>query len=139
MLTGEYSQKIDEKGRLNFPAKFREEMGETFYVTRWLDECLIALPLSKFEAVRAKLSESGMVKNRALKRMLYSGAELEKPDKQGRILLPAHLREHAGIENTAIVIGVDDYAEIWSPERWKEMTESMRDGAMAEAMEGLDF
>ena len=79
------------------------------------------------------------MKNRALKRMLYSGAELEKPDKQGRILLPAHLREHAGIDDTAVVIGVDDYAEIWSPERWKEMTESMRDGAMAEAMEGLDF
>lgn len=139
MLTGEYRQKVDEKGRLNFPAKFRDEMGETFYVTRWLDECLIALPEAKFEQVRQKLSESGMVKNRALRRMLYSGAELEKPDKQGRILLPAHLREHAAIENDTVVIGVDDYVEIWNPERWRAMTDSMRDGEMAAAMEGLDI
>ncbi|MEG0804744.1 MAG: division/cell wall cluster transcriptional repressor MraZ [Pygmaiobacter sp.] len=139
MLTGEYRQKVDEKGRLNFPAKFRDEMGETFYVTRWLDECLIALPEAKFEQVRRKLSESGMVKNRALRRMLYSGAELEKPDKQGRILLPAHLREHAAIENDTVVIGVDDYVEIWNPERWRAMTDSMRDGEMAAAMEGLDI
>ena len=139
MLTGEYKQKVDEKGRLNFPAKFRDEMGESFYVTRWLDECLIAMPVERFETVRAKLSESGMVKNRGLRRMLYSGAELVTPDKQGRISLPSPLREHAGVNSETVVIGVGEYAEIWSPERWDEMTASMCDGKMAEIMEELDF
>ena len=63
-------------------------MGEQFYVTCWLDECLIALPCAKFEQIFSRLSESGMVKNRGLRRMLYAGAVEAQPDKQGRILLP---------------------------------------------------
>lgn len=139
MLLGQYRQKVDDKGRLNFPAKFREEMGENFYVACWLDECLIALPEQRFAQVRDKLRESGLVKNRALRRMIYAGAVEAVPDKQGRILLTAELREHANITDEAVVIGADDYAEIWSPAGWKAMTESMRSGPMAQAMEELDL
>ena len=139
MLIGTYRQKLDEKGRLNFPARFREEMGAPFYVTCWLDECLIALPKQKFEEIFARLSESGMVKNRGLRRMLYAGAVEAAPDKQGRILLPPDLREHAGADKEIVVIGVGDYVELWEPDRWQAMKNSMRSGEMAAAMEELEL
>ena len=134
MLIGTYNQKLDEKGRLNFPVRFRDEMGGQFYVTCWLDECLIALPAAKFEEIFSRLTESGMVKNRGLRRMLYAGAVEAAPDKQGRML-----REHAGLDKEVVVIGVGDYAELWEPARWKAMQDSMRSGDMAAAMEELDF
>ena len=139
MLIGTYNQKLDEKGRLNFPVRFRDEMGGQFYVTCWLDECLIALPAAKFEEIFSRLTESGMVKNRGLRRMLYAGAVEVAPDKQGRILLPPPLREHAGLDKEVVVIGVGDYAELWEPARSKAMQDSMRSGDMAAAMEELDF
>ncbi|MBC5581543.1 division/cell wall cluster transcriptional repressor MraZ [Anaerofilum sp. BX8] len=139
MLIGTYSQKLDEKGRLNFPVRFRDEMGDQFYVTCWLDECLIALPAARFEQIFARLTESGMVKNRGLRRMLYAGAVEAVPDKQGRILLPPPLREHAGLDKEVVVIGVGDCVELWDPARWKAMQDSMRSGDMAAAMEELDL
>lgn len=139
MLLGQHKQKVDDKGRLNFPAKFRDEMGETFYVTCWLDECLIALPAERFAQITEKLRESGLVKNRGLRRMIYGGAVEAQPDKQGRIMLPPELRAHAGITDEAIVVGADDYAEIWSPKGWAAMNENMRNGPMADAMEELDI
>ncbi len=139
MLIGTYRQKLDEKGRLNFPARFRDEMGTPFYVTCWLDECLIALPEKKFGEIFARLSESGMVKNRGLRRMLYAGAVEAAPDKQGRILLPPELQGHAGLDKEVVVIGVGDYAELWEPGRWQAMQNSMRSGEMAQAMEELEL
>ena len=139
MFFGRYDYTIDAKGRLNFPAKFRDAMGDPFYVTCWLDECLIALPAAKFEEIFQRLTESGMVKNRGLRRMLYSGAVEAAPDKQGRIMLPPPLREHAGVDKEVVVIGVGDYAEIWEPGRWQAMKQSMRSGEMAQAMEALDL
>lgn len=139
MLIGQSRQKVDEKGRLSFPAKFRADMGETFYVACWLDECLIALSPERFAAMQEKLGSTGLVKNRALRRLLYAGAEEETPDKQGRILLTAGHRSHAGITKEAVVVGGGDYVEIWSPERWAEMETSMRSGEMAQAMEALDI
>lgn len=139
LLIGTYNQKLDEKGRFNFPARFRDEMGDPFYVTCWLDECLIALPGQKFEEIFHRLAESGLVKNRGLRRMLYSGAVEALPDKQGRILLPSNLREHAGLDKELVVIGVGDYAELWQPQRWQQMKTSMRSGDMAAAMEELEL
>ena len=139
LLIGTYSQKLDEKGRLNFPVRFRDEMGDQFYVTCWLDECLIALPAARFEQIFARLTESGMVKNRGLRRMLYAGAVEAVPDKQGRILLPPPLREHAGLDKEVVVIGVGDCVELWDPARWKAMQDSMRSGDSAAAMEELDL
>ena len=95
MLIGEYSYAIDDKGRLNFPPKFREAMGGTFIVTRWLDDCLVAFPEDEWERISALLSEKSMVKSRDVQRFLYATAVEASPDKQGRILLPANLRQHA--------------------------------------------
>ena len=93
MFMGQYDYAVDAKGRLNFPAKFRDGMGETFIVTRWLDHCLAAFPPEEFEKVAQRIAEKGMVKGRNVSRMLYSSAVEVTPDKQGRIQLPAKLRE----------------------------------------------
>ena len=85
MLVGQYDYAIDAKGRLNFPARFRDAMGETFIVTRWLDHCLAAFPAEEFEKVAAKIEEKGLVKGRKVSRMLYASAVEVTPDKQGRI------------------------------------------------------
>ena len=85
MFVGRFDYAIDAKGRLNFPAKFREGMGETFIVARWLDHCLAAFPMAEFEQVAQRIAEKGLVKGRQVSRMLYSSAVEVTPDKQGRI------------------------------------------------------
>lgn len=138
MLVGQYDYAIDAKGRLNFPAKFRDAMGETFIVTRWLDHCLAAFPSDEFEKVAAKIEEKGLVKGRSVSRMLYSSAVEVTPDKQGRIQLPARLREYAGIDHDVTVIGNRSFAEIWNTAAWNGSQESSDEDFTA-AMEALDF
>ena len=138
-MIGEHRCAIDEKGRLNFPAKLREEMGETFTVTRWLDKCLIAFPYNEWERISGLLQEKSLAKSRDLKRFLFAGASEAAPDKQGRILIPQTQREHAKLEKDAIVIGVGKYVEIWDAAAWKDMNDSLSDEVIAKAMEELDF
>ena len=83
MLVGQYDYAIDAKGRLNFPARFRDAMGETFIVTRWLDHCLAAFPAEEFEKVAAKIEEKGLVKGRKVSRMLYASAVEVTPGQAG--------------------------------------------------------
>ena len=139
MLLGEYNYVIDEKGRLNFPAKFREDMGPNFTVTRWLDDCLVAFPEKKWEAVAEKLSERSMVKSRNIQRFLYAGAMQAEPDKQGRILLTTQLREHAGLTKDVTIIGVGDHGEIWNTDAWRAMQKNMSSEAIEDAMAELEF
>ena len=135
MLVGQYDYAIDAKGRLNFPAKFRDAMGETFIVTRWLDHCLAAFPSDEFEKVAAKIEEKGLVKGRSVSRMLYSSAVEVTPDKQGRIQLPAKLREYAGLTREVVVIGSFDRAEIWDAERWAAVeNDAFASGELESAM-----
>ena len=138
MLIGEYSYAIDDKGRLNFPPKFREAMGGTFIVTRWLDDCLVAFPEDEWERISALLSEKSMVKSRDVQRFLYATAVEASPDKQGRILLPAKLREYAGLDHDVTIIGSRSFAEIWNTEAWNANQETSDEDFTA-AMEDLDF
>lgn len=139
MLIGEYSYTVDEKGRLNFPPKFREKMGDNIIVTRWLDDCLVAFPESEWNRISTLLSEKSIVKSRDVQRFLYAGAAEAQPDKQGRILLPSHLRDHARIEKDVTVIGVGAHAEIWSTQAWKDMNGRLSSETIATAMEEMDF
>lgn len=138
MLVGQYDYALDGKGRLNFPAKFREEMGETFIVSRWLDHCLAAFPVREFEQMAEKIEEKGLVKGRAVSRMLYSSAVEVTPDKQGRIQLPARLREYANLDHDVTIIGNRAFAEIWNTAAWNASQETADDDFTA-AMEALDF
>ncbi len=140
MFFGEHNCTMDEKSRLSIPARFREELGDEFIITRWLDSCIIVLPLDGFAKIEAVLADKGMVKARDVRRFLYAGLAQVKPDKLGRVLVPAALRAHAGIEKDAIVIGVGSYAEIWSPEGWqRKQREDLAGVPITEAMEELDF
>ncbi|MEG1697977.1 MAG: division/cell wall cluster transcriptional repressor MraZ [Oscillospiraceae bacterium] len=139
MFLGEYNYAIDDKGRLNFPPKFREQMGDSFIVTRWLDDCLVAFPQNEWQRISQLLLEKSMVKSRDIQRFLYASAIEASADKQGRILLPQALREHAGLVKDVSVIGVGSHAEIWSTEAWQSMNERMRSGPIAKAMEEMEF
>lgn len=139
MLMGEHRCALDEKGRLNFPAKFREEMGKDFIVTRWLDHCLVAFPQAEWQRIAEILVDKSFVKSRDVQRFLYSGATKASPDKQGRIIVPAPLRTHAGLQKDIIVIGVGRHAEIWDAAAWERMADKMDDDMIEQAMEELDF
>ena len=134
MLVGQYDYAIDAKGRLNFPAKFRDAMGETYIVTLWLDHCLAAFPSDEFEKVAAKIEEKGLVKGRSVSRMLYSSAVEVTPDKQGRIQLTPRLLAHAGLEKDVTVVGMGRYAEIWNTAVWDERESAGEDGALEQAI-----
>jgi len=121
VFSGEYEHTIDEKGRLIIPADFRAELAEGAFITRGLDGCLSVYPPAVWEAKVEELSKLPDTRRnvRYLKRMLLAGLKC-KLDKQGRILLPAPLREYAGIKSEVVIIGMDSRLEIWSKERWQE-------------------
>ena len=138
MFVGRFDYAIDSKGRLNFPAKFREDMGETFIVARWLDHCLAAFPAAEFEKVAERIAEKGLVKGRQVSRMLYSSAVEVTPDKQGRIQLPANLRAYANLDHDVTITGNRTFAEIWNTATW-EANQADSDEDFTAAMEDLDF
>lgn len=139
MLMGQYDYSIDTKGRMNFPARFRQEMGDTFVVTRWLDNCLVAFPQSEFEKMAETLASKGMIKSREIQRFLFSAAIEVEPDTHGRILLPANLRNHAHLEKDVTIIGSRNHAEIWSTELWNKYESAMDQADILAAMEELDI
>ena len=122
LFMGTYTPKLDDKARLFLPAKFRDGLAEGLVVTRGQDECLYVWPQDVFaeEAARAAARSHTSRSARNYRRVLFSGADEGKPDKQGRIGIPAHLREYAGLERDVVVIGVMDKVEIWNPARWEE-------------------
>lgn len=142
MLMGEYEHTIDEKGRLIIPARFREELGLKFVVTRGLDRCLFVYPLTEWaRLVEEKLQALplGKTEARAFVRTLMSGATECELDKQGRIMLPANLRSYAGLEKDVVVIGVSARAEIWAKAEWEKYSSAAEAafGEIAETVVGL--
>jgi len=143
MFMGEYQHSIDAKGRLFIPAKFREELGDTFVVTRGLDHCLFGYPQAEWQELEKKLRALPFTKAdaRAFVRFFFSGASEGEIDKQGRILLPQVLRDYAQLEKEVVILGVSNRVEIWSASRWAEYsTEASRDfEAIAEKLVDLDL
>ena len=143
MLIGEYSHSMDAKGRVFIPAKFREELGETFVVTKGLDGCLFVFSDEEWKAFEIKLKSLPLTNKNARQfaRFFVAGATPCELDKQGRILLPATLREFAGLEKDVVLTGMLNRIEIWSKEKWNE-NNSLDDVAMdeiAEQMTDLGF
>lgn len=143
MFMGEYSHTIDTKGRLIIPSKFREELGETFVVTKGLDGCLFVFSDEEWKAFEIKLKSLPLTNKNARQfaRFFVAGATPCELDKQGRILLPATLREFAGLEKDVVLTGMLNRIEIWSKEKWNE-NNSLDDVAMdeiAEQMTNLGF
>ena len=122
MFMGEYQHTIDAKGRLIMPAKFREDLGETFVITKGLDGCLFIYPQEEWNVLEEKLRNLPFTRAdaRAFSRFFFSGATECELDKQGRILLPNNLRSYANLTKDVLIIGVSSRVEIWSKETWEE-------------------
>lgn len=121
MFMGEYNHTLDAKGRLIVPSKFREVLGDGFVVTKGMDGCLFVFANSEWLSFAEKLHTLPMIDKEARQftRFFLAGAAEVEVDKQGRILIPAVLREFADITKDAVLIGVGSRIEIWSKERWE--------------------
>lgn len=122
MFRGEYNHTIDDKGRLIIPSRFRYELGESFVLTRGLDGCICIYPQNEWDLLEAKLRELPLTNrnSRLVTRFLVGGAVTCELDKQGRILIPAPLREHAGLTKDVVLVGTLERIEIWDKARWNE-------------------
>lgn len=124
MLLGEYNNKLDEKGRVSVPAKFRDDLGPSFIVTKGLDNCLFAYSKEEWATFEAKLKALPLTNPNARNfiRFFFAGATECETDKQGRINIPQNLREYAGLKKEVYVVGVSTRVEIWDKEKWDNYT-----------------
>lgn len=134
---GESKRVIDPKGRMILPREYREELRGGLFITKGFDNCLYIYPLTVLEEVKEKVKDmpDGNEKTRIFKRGFFSKANTLVPDGQGRILVPANLREIAGLDKEAMVVGVMDKVEVWNPKAWEEYeknTEGQYDEAASE-------
>lgn len=139
MLIGEYQHNIDTKGRVIVPARFREDLGEHFYITKGLDGCLFVLSPEEWTRLQDKVKAMPISKARGLQRFFFSGAAEVEPDKQGRILIPQVLRDHAQLTKDVTFIGTSSRAEIWDSKHWNEFNSTLTEESIAEAMDMLEL
>ncbi len=130
VFLGTHSPRLDDKGRLFLPAKFRAELAEGLVITRGQDRCLYVYPVAEFarlaDAMRAAPTTSGEA--RAHVRMLTSGASDEVPDRQGRITIPPLLRQYAHLDRDCAVIGAGSRVEIWDAAAWATYVDANEQG-----------
>jgi MraZ protein len=121
MFTGTHSPRLDEKGRLFLPAKYREELAGGVMITRGQERCLYVFPREQFTRLTEKLRNAPLTDKRARDygRVLLSGAFDQLPDRQGRISVPGSLRTYAGLQRDCAVIGADTRLEIWDAQAWE--------------------
>ncbi|GAA5151185.1 division/cell wall cluster transcriptional repressor MraZ [Nocardioides marinquilinus] len=119
---GTYRPRLDEKGRLFLPAKFRNALAEGVVVTQGQEKCLVVWPPEVFDAEADRAAERSMTSKaaRSYARMFFAGGDDVVPDKQGRISIAAPLRDYAGLEKDVVVIGVRNRLEIWNPQAWED-------------------
>ena len=133
MFYGEYEHRLDKKGRIIIPSKFRdsskENYVENFVITRGLDTCLFMFPEEEWKSQESKFKALSFTKREARKfnRLFFSGAVEIVPDKQGRILIPSYLKQYADIKKEIVLIGVSSRIEIWSKERWGNFYQETKD------------
>ena len=130
LLLGTYSPRLDDKGRMFLPAKFRDKLAAGLVMTRGQERCLYVYPLAEFEKVAEQWQNGPTTKAgvRAYQRLLLSGASDEIPDKQGRVTVPAILREYAGLTHECTVIGSGNRVEIWDAQAWEAYVAEHEEG-----------
>ena len=138
MFLGTHEPKLDEKGRLVLPAKFREQLAEGLVITKGQERCLFAFPMAEFRKLTEALADAP-VTNRAVRdysRVFFASASHEIPDKQGRITIPPSLRTYAALERDCVVIGANTRVEIWAAAAWESYLAD-REQSFAELEEGV--
>ncbi len=127
MFIGEYNHTIDAKGRLIVPAKYRDNLGERFYVTKGFDDCLFVYAEEDFNILQEKIRALPLSnkESRTISRFFLGSAQEGELDKQARILISGPLREHADLVKDVVLVGVGNHIEIWSKDRYEASEESM--------------
>jgi MraZ protein len=121
VFLGTHAPRLDEKGRLFLPAKFREELAEGLVITKGQERCLYVFPTGEFGRLTEALRTSPVTHKglRDYSRVFFAGASDEVPDRQGRITIPSALREYAGLSRDCAVIGANTRVEIWDAAAWE--------------------
>jgi MraZ protein len=121
MFLGTHTPRLDDKGRLILPAKFRDELAEGLVITKGQERCLYIWPIAEFARIADSLRTAPVTQKgpRDFMRVLYAGASDEVPDKQGRITLPPALRAYAGLDRECVVIGANSRVEVWDAAAWE--------------------
>ncbi len=138
VFLGTHTPRLDDKGRLILPAKFRDGLAGGVVITKGQERCLYVFPTAEFAAIAAKLQQQPMTHRaaRAYSRVFFASAHDEVPDRQGRVTIPQHLREYAGLQRDLVVIGASNRVEIWDKQAWEAyLAESERE--FAEIEEGV--
>ena len=136
MFLGTQYPRLDDKGRLVLPAKFREALAGGLVLTKGQDRSIVVWPAAEFAEHAERIDEesrTNAAKAQAYQRILFSGASDEIPDRQGRITVPATLREYANLDRDVVFVGKNKTAEIWNPTAW-----DLYVAAQEEAYSGLD-
>jgi MraZ protein len=132
MLLGEYEHTLDDKNRLTLPARFREAFADGLVVTRGMDGCLYVFTREgwdRFVAERLEGLDPFSREARQMSRFLFSGAAEADLDRQGRVMLPAALIDHAKLDRDVVVAGVRDHVEIWGRDSWREQLKEVEGNA----------
>jgi MraZ protein len=121
VFLGTHSPRLDDKGRLFLPAKFRDELAEGVVITKGQERCLFVFPMDEFRRVTEALSQAPVTQKtvRDYSRVFFASAWQEVPDRQGRVTIPPALREYAGLSKDCVVIGANTRVEIWDTAAWE--------------------
>lgn len=136
MFLGTHAPKLDEKGRVILPAKFRDELAAGLVITRGQERCLYVFTAREFENIHETIRQAPLTSKQArdFLRLFLSGATDEMPDKQGRVTIPVNLREYASLSKELVVIGAGNRAEIWDAQAWESYLNQQED-AFSDATE----
>lgn len=132
-MRGEYTHVMDAKGRLFIPAKFREELGYTFVVTKGLSKCLSVYPMEEWVKFEGKINSLPTKQARQLQLFFIAAAQDCELDGQGRVLVPQKLRDYAGLSKNIVVAGMTNHIEIWDEDEWNDV--NLTPDAIADIME----
>ncbi|HZT08981.1 MAG TPA: division/cell wall cluster transcriptional repressor MraZ [Chloroflexota bacterium] len=122
MFLGEFEHSLDDRGRIAIPAKFRSGLSDGLVITRGIDPCLWVWPMDEWRRIAQKLTDLSLMQTdaRRIHRLMFSGATDCAPDRLGRILVPAFLRDYADLRDAVVIVGLLNRVEIWSGARWRE-------------------
>lgn len=141
MFMGEYNNKLDAKGRMIVPSKFRVDLSDQFVITRGLDKCLFGYTQDEWSRIEESMKSLSLTKRDARKfmRLFFSGATVVEVDKQGRINIPRNLRTYAGLEKDCTIIGVSNRIEIWDTDEWTDFYTKSEENFEDIAEDLIDF
>ena len=140
MFTGEFRHTVDEKGRLAVPIRFRPDLAQGAVVSKWIDGCLALFPRAAWDEFEDKTAALPVTDTgaRTFQRFLFGAAFDIELDRQGRLVVPAVLREFAGLESDVVVVGQRNHLEFWSPASWQKFSAQMdQPEVLAEHLQGL--